>query len=559
MKIGGKLITGFLVVAVIAFAVGLVGSLQIERLDAQDVELYEKITVPLAQLGDASIHFQRIRSLLYEDLLAHDARERQKARDELEALHQRINGSEKVIASTMLTAEGEQLARDYAAARTAFGKLVAQFSAAIDSGAEDQAAAFLDSTVKEAAAHYQEILDAIMSAKLRLAEKFVADNRRIAETAKEEMLALTLVGVALALVLGIFLSRSISRPLAAGVALAEEIALGDFRVRLNLRRKDEIGQLATSLDAMAEGLQGQADLAEAISQGDLSAEVTLASDKDQLGRALQNMTTVLNDIIRQVMAAAQNVTSGSLALSATAEQLSQGATEQASSAEEASASVEEMAATIRQSSDNATQTERIALAAAAEAEEGGEAVSQSVTAMRSIAEKIVIVEEISRQTNLLALNAAIEAARAGEHGKGFAVVAAEVRKLAERSQRAAAEINQLSQGSVAVAERAGEVFIAMLPGIRRTSELVQEIAAASQEQDAGAEQINDAIQQLDRVIQQNASATEELASTAEELSGQSEQLQEMIAFFRLKDDLAETITKASKRGRQTPEARQLAA
>jgi methyl-accepting chemotaxis protein len=195
--------------------------------------------------------------------------------------------------------------------------------------------------------------------------------------------------------------------------------------------------------------------------------------------------------------------------------------------------MEQMAANIRQNADNAMQTEKIAIKSAQDAKEGGQAVSQTVSAMKEIAGKISIIEEIARQTNLLALNAAIEAARAGEHGKGFAVVAAEVRKLAERSQHAAAEISQLSGSSVDVAEKAGAMLTRMVPDIQRTAELVQEIAAASKEQDTGAEQVNKAIQQLDQVIQQNASASEEMASTAEELSSQAEQLQQTIAFFKV--------------------------
>jgi methyl-accepting chemotaxis protein len=192
-----------------------------------------------------------------------------------------------------------------------------------------------------------------------------------------------------------------------------------------------------------------------------------------------------------------------------------------------------MSANIKQNADNAMQTEKIAVKSAADAQEGGKAVTQTVAAMKEIAGKISIIEEIARQTNLLALNAAIEAARAGEHGKGFAVVASEVRKLAERSQMAAAEISELSSSSVEVAEKAGEMLSAMLPDIQRTAGLVQEISAASKEQDTGTEQINKAIQQLDQVIQQNAAAAEEMSATAEELANQSEQLQSTISFFKV--------------------------
>ncbi|MGH1559711.1 methyl-accepting chemotaxis protein [Caulobacter segnis] len=208
-------------------------------------------------------------------------------------------------------------------------------------------------------------------------------------------------------------------------------------------------------------------------------------------------------------------------------------TEQASSAEEASASMEEMASNIKQNADNAAQTEKIARQSAIDAETSGQAVNKAVDAMQTIAEKITIVQEIARQTDLLALNAAVEAARAGEHGRGFAVVASEVRKLAERSQSAAAEISAVSSDTVKAAQSAGEMLTTLVPNIRKTAGLVSEISAACREQDIGASQINEAIQQLDKVTQQNASASEQMSATSEELAAQAEELQASISYFRL--------------------------
>ena len=274
---------------------------------------------------------------------------------------------------------------------------------------------------------------------------------------------------------------------------------------------------------------------ERIAAGDLSQTVESASDDEigMLSRSINGMVRRLDTVVADVKTAADNVASGSKQLSSSSEQLSQGTTEQAASAEEASSSIEEMNATIRQNADNAMATEAIARKSSNDASESGTAVTEAVKAMKDIASKITIIEEIARQTNLLALNAAIEAARAGEHGKGFAVVAAEVRKLAERSQTAAAEISELSASSVEVAERAGSMLTKLVPDIRQTAELVQEISASSKEQSVNADQINNAIQQLNRVIQQNAGAAEEMASTAQELFSQAEMLLGTMTFFKV--------------------------
>jgi methyl-accepting chemotaxis protein len=304
---------------------------------------------------------------------------------------------------------------------------------------------------------------------------------------------------------------------------------------------------------ISRGLNQAGTLALAVANGDLTRTATLNGNDeitDLLGH-VNDMVAKLRSIVGEVLSASQNVSSGSQELSATAEEMSQGASEQAASAEEASASMEQMASNIKQNADNASQTEKIARQSAKDAQSSGEAVTRAVTAMGTIAEKIMIVQEIARQTDLLALNAAVEAARAGEHGKGFAVVASEVRKLAERSQAAAAEISALSGDTVKVAAEAGQMLGRLVPDIKRTAELVEEITAACREQDVGADQINQAIQQLDKVTQQNSSASEEMAATSEELASQAETLQAAIAFFRT-DDNARTA-------RVAPQISQIAA
>jgi methyl-accepting chemotaxis protein len=287
--------------------------------------------------------------------------------------------------------------------------------------------------------------------------------------------------------------------------------------------------------SISRGLRNAVNAVQNVAEGDLTRFATISS-KDEIGDLLAYVNTMierLRGVVGDALSASDNVSAGSQELSASSEQLSQGATEQASSAEEASASMEEMAANIKQNADNAAQTEKIARQSSKDAEASGQAVNRAVGAMRTIAEKISIVQEIARQTDLLALNAAVEAARAGEHGKGFAVVASEVRKLAERSQAAAAEISTLSGETVQVATEAGEMLNRLVPDIQKTAELVSEISAACREQDIGASQINEAIQQLDKVTQLNAGASEEMSSTSEELASQAEELQASIAFFRV--------------------------
>ncbi len=317
-----------------------------------------------------------------------------------------------------------------------------------------------------------------------------------AQNTRNQVIYFSLLAVIVGIAMAIFISKSITEPIRRGVDYARKVSNGDLSSKLDIQQKDEVGKLAEAMNLMVSNLER------------IVAEITTSS---------------------------QNVAGGSQELSSSSQQMSQGATEQAAAAEEASSSMEQMASNIKQNADNANETNTIANMAAENARESGKAVVKAVEAMKQIAEKISVIEEIARQTNLLALNAAIEAARAGEHGKGFAVVASEVRKLAERSQLAAGEINEISGSSLQVAEKAGEMLHKLVPDIQKTAELIQEISASSNEQNIGAEQINKAIQQLDQVIQQNAGAAAEMASTSEELNAQADQLKKTISFFKTGD------------------------
>jgi methyl-accepting chemotaxis protein len=329
--------------------------------------------------------------------------------------------------------------------------------------------------------------------------------KEIKESVNQLVMLLIIIAffsIVLAAIISIQIAKTIVKPLKVICAAMDDFAGGDFTLA-NVDEKDRL-----KIDARKDEL------------GDLS-------------HSLREMLDSLTTIVTQIIDAANQVSAGSGQLSSTSQSISQGATEQAASVEEISSSMEQMSANIKQNAENAQTTESIARKSAQSAEAGGQAVLQTVEAMKKIASKIGIIEEIARSTNMLSLNASIEAARAGEYGKGFAVVASEVGKLAERSSREAAEINHLSVNSLKIAEVAGQTITDMVPEIKRTADLVQEISAASREQDSGANQINSAITQLDQVVQQNASASEESASMSEELAGQAQTLKETISFFRI--------------------------
>jgi methyl-accepting chemotaxis protein len=516
LKIGGKLVAAFSALVALCVLIGIFGIAQIRTIVANDNYLYEKMTTPLTDLITIASDFQRVRIYVRTIATTADGKDIPAAQEEIARLRAEIDTASDAFEKTMVSAKGRELFAEYQKQLAAYRAAADDIVSLSKAGKKAEALALMNGKGAAAAAALQAAVDGIVVTKKDLSKQTASENAAAGAFATQLMIAVIAIGVALAALLSLLLSRSITKPLGRIVVFTKAIAKGDLTLVVHedmLARGDEMGELS---------------------------------------RAFKDMQDSLKDIVGGLLAASSQVSSGSVQISSTAQEMSQGATEQAASTEEISSSVEEMAATIKQNSDNALATEGIAVKTSKDAEDGGKAVEESVQAMNLIAEKIGIIEEIARQTNLLALNAAIEAARAGEAGKGFAVVASEVRKLAERSQNASGEITLLSKETVETVRRAGEIIQVIVPDIKKTASLVQEIAAASREQGSGIEQINKAMMQLDTVVQQNASASEELASMSEELSGQSEQLASAMEFFKV--DMSAESPKAERK-RIAPSAR----
>jgi methyl-accepting chemotaxis protein len=530
-----KLMIAFGLLSAIMAALGWLAISQLETMQSNMEDLYARQMLPLGVLSDIENDLQRIRQNSFKLSTPLSPEEIESTVAEAKRLDQELVTNSDKFASTIQSQKVRDEFSDFREKMRKYREFRdhEQYPPILK-GEKDRALA----AARAGGPLYEDAYKALrvtLEGKQEYSHRLYDSSVELYHRSRQMSLGLVVGGIVLSLILGVMIARSIATPLKNTVQVLEGVAQGDLSQRATTDSTDEVGRMAVALNQAVDSQAGMAQVAENIARGDLTVEVAIRSDHDTLGMALEQMLQHLRGTVGNIQRVAAEVASGSMQLRTAAGQISEGASNQASSVEQTSSAMEEMAAGIKQNARNAEETEKIATHVAEDAKQCVQSVQRTAASMKGIAEKIGIVEEITRKTELLALNASVEAARAGEHGRGFAVVASEVSKLAEISQQAAAEIVQSSVEGKEISEATNRMLGELLPRIEKTKDLVQGISASSEEQSIGAGQVNQAVQQLDKIVQQNASAAQQMAATAESLSDLAAELQQTVAVFRLEE------------------------
>ena len=566
LRVASKIISAVLVGAVLTLVVGLYGLSVVREVASALDNTYNNNLMSVSHLSAASTA-ELAHARAYARLPTTASEAQPGVLQRIKAFRERFDESFANYQPLISTPEEKALVAELKPQLQSYFELSAREEQLVREGKAEEAAALSLNEILKVSLEVERLFAELTAENERQAKaSFEAAKVRIAE-AQGLTAALIALSMIVAIVLGLIVARMITRQLGGepdyAASIVREVANGNTSIDVKLAEGDRASLLA-AMSQMVERLNYASEIARQVAGGDMTVEIDLREgDKNSLLGAMADMIARLSKIVADVRSSADALAAASEELTSSAQLLSQNASEQAASVEETSSSMQQISATVAQNTENAKVTDGIASKSASDAKEGGEAVLLTVDAMKQIAGKIGIIDDIAYQTNLLALNAAIEAARAGEHGKGFAVVAVEVRKLAERSQVAAQEIGSLASNSVSMAERAGRLFSEIVPSIRRTADLVQEIASASREQSSGLDQISAAVNQVSQTTQTNASASEQLTATAESMSSRAVQLQSVMQFFRVaadNDNGVEPVARVAKpRGKPAPKAKAVGA